>query len=282
MRASKVVFLLAVLAQPLLAQTEQAALPEAAIEDNSFLIEEAYNQEAGVVQHINTLDLVGPDRKDVLYSFTQEWPVVSQKHQASFTLPYSHMEGGAPAGVGDIMFNYRYQLGAFGRRWAVAPRFSFTIPTGSVDRGLGYGTVGVQVNLPASIRIGKELVTHWNAGATIFPSAKGPDFGSGHVQHTLTNYNLGGSFIGPVTFPVQFMVEATAGFNQGFNDAGGVERSTVTTVSPGLRAAINVGGLQIVPGVAFPITHSAGSSETDVFFYLSFEHAFKHVSEEAK
>jgi len=36
------------------AQSAQPAAAPAAIEDNSFLIEEAYNQEAGVVQHIST------------------------------------------------------------------------------------------------------------------------------------------------------------------------------------------------------------------------------------
>ena len=53
------------------------------IEDNSFLLEEAYNQEAGVIQHISTFQY------DLMrfwnYSFTQEWPVPNQKHQLSFT-----------------------------------------------------------------------------------------------------------------------------------------------------------------------------------------------------
>ncbi|HPS72404.1 MAG TPA: hypothetical protein PLM70_09135 [Bacteroidales bacterium] len=53
------------------------------IEDNSFLLEEAYNQEAGVIQHISTFqyDLM----RSWNYSFTQEWPVPNQKHQLSFT-----------------------------------------------------------------------------------------------------------------------------------------------------------------------------------------------------
>ena len=43
------------------------------IEDNSFLIEEAYNQEAGVVQHINTM-FYDWKHDTWSYSFTQEWP----------------------------------------------------------------------------------------------------------------------------------------------------------------------------------------------------------------
>ena len=56
---------------PLAAQ-EPDKRPAAAVQDNSFLIEEAYNQEAGVVQHI--LNLQRADR-DWFLSFTQEWPV---------------------------------------------------------------------------------------------------------------------------------------------------------------------------------------------------------------
>jgi hypothetical protein len=42
------------------------------IQDNSFLVEEAYNQEEGVVQHINTF--VRQHNGDLLYTFTQECP----------------------------------------------------------------------------------------------------------------------------------------------------------------------------------------------------------------
>ena len=64
------------------------------IQDNSFLIEEAYNQEEGVVQHImNVVYAVnrhaGPDDRQLAFVFTQEWPVFSQRHQLSYALPYS-------------------------------------------------------------------------------------------------------------------------------------------------------------------------------------------------
>src|SRR6185437_8242001 len=48
------------------------------IADNSFLIEEAYNQEAGVVQHISTFSRPnGGGAWD--YTFTQEWPFRGMK-----------------------------------------------------------------------------------------------------------------------------------------------------------------------------------------------------------
>ena len=49
------------------------------VQDNSFLIEEAYNQEPGVVQHIFNLTgsrdkMRGPDDRAWTFTFTQEWP----------------------------------------------------------------------------------------------------------------------------------------------------------------------------------------------------------------
>jgi hypothetical protein len=56
------------------------ALPVAAIRrrhpDNSFLIEEAYNQERGVIQHINSFARLW-NSKDWAYTFTQEWSTSS-------------------------------------------------------------------------------------------------------------------------------------------------------------------------------------------------------------
>ena len=57
------------------------------IQDNSFLVEEAYNQEPGVVQHIlNLLVTSKAGQKESSPSFTQEWPIFSQQHQFSYIL----------------------------------------------------------------------------------------------------------------------------------------------------------------------------------------------------
>src|SRR6266536_1890395 len=112
---------------PLKAQTP---LPAPAIEDNSFLIEEAYNQDPGVVQHISTVTLTGPDRRDAVVGFTQEWPLRGQRHQLSYSLLYQIQQGHAPDGFGDLLLNYRQQL-RDADPWAVAPRLSLILPTGS-------------------------------------------------------------------------------------------------------------------------------------------------------
>ena len=47
------------------------------------------------------------------------------------------------------------------------------------------------------------------------------------------------------------------------------------TLSPGVRGAINAGAVQIVPGVAMPVTFDDGASDTEWLLYLSVEHSFR-------
>src|SRR5258707_12401169 len=103
------------------------------IQDNSFFVEEAYNQEPGVVQHIfNLPSFFTGHEKDISPSFTQEWPIFTQRHQFSYTIPYTFVEnGGWENGLADIRLNYRFQaLMETERTPAFAPRFSFVTPTG--------------------------------------------------------------------------------------------------------------------------------------------------------
>src|SRR5581483_8134055 len=69
------------------------------IQDNSFLVEEAYNQEAGVVQHISVYSRLW-NRKDWSYAFTQEWPGRNPRHQFSYTLQGAHCGDYAGSGTG--------------------------------------------------------------------------------------------------------------------------------------------------------------------------------------
>jgi hypothetical protein len=97
------------------------------IQDNSFLVEEAYNQNFGVVQHISSFTRFW-DSKDWNYTFTQEWPVPGDaRHQLSYTLAAAHAGAfpGSGAGIGDVFLNYRYQLvGSGDTRVAFSPRLS--------------------------------------------------------------------------------------------------------------------------------------------------------------
>src|ERR1043166_2990695 len=85
--------------------------PVDVIQDNSFLVEEAYNQEAGVVQHIFTTIYTTGARRGWQFVFTQEWPAYGLEHQVSYTIPSSHLvdDGQRQNGIGDVLLNYRYQ-----------------------------------------------------------------------------------------------------------------------------------------------------------------------------
>jgi hypothetical protein len=238
------------LSAPLVAQTPPTE--ESQIQDNSFLIEEAYNQDPGVVQHIQTFSRATRGG-DWVYTFTQEWPAPNLKHQLSYTLPMARLDG--EHGMGDVALNYRYQwIGDADARIAVSPRLTLLLPTGSERRDLGSGGTGVQVMLPASTVLTKTLVAHWNLSATTIPS-----------KHT-RNVTAGQSFVWLVKPRFNVLVETL--WSRTSDRAG---HDSQFTLSPGIRWSYDFPSkLQIVPGLAFPITSGAKS----VFLYLSFEHPF--------
>ncbi|PYP40076.1 MAG: hypothetical protein DMD48_04640, partial [Gemmatimonadetes bacterium] len=103
------------------------------IADNSFLMEEAYNQERGVVQHISAWQRALRSTAWA-FTFTQEWPLASQTHQLSYTVPLQRTARPSSTGLGDAALNYRYQLRRAAARVAIAPRLSLIVPTGSAAR----------------------------------------------------------------------------------------------------------------------------------------------------
>src|SRR5215470_14495632 len=128
MRSSVLILVLLICIQvfpnPSAAQDRETLADTAPIQDNSFLVEEAYNQEDGVIQHISCFERLA-NSKDWIYTFTDEWPLRSQKHQFSTTFTASHSGEFGGAGMGDTAINYRYQLiGSGESRLAVAPRLS--------------------------------------------------------------------------------------------------------------------------------------------------------------
>jgi hypothetical protein len=231
-----------------------------AIADNSFLVEEAYNQEPGVVQHISTFQRATNGDHAWASTFTQEWPAPSLKHQLSYTLTLA--DNGAHRGFGDVAVNYRYQLLGDGEsRVAISPRVSLLLPTGSEERGLGEGSAGVQVMLPISTVLTPKVVAHWNAGATFIPD---------HDSRTWTAAN---SFVWLAHPRFNALVETV----WTRNETNGVDDDELV-ISPGVRWSYNfASGLQIVPGVAVPMTVDSDNDDRSIFLYLSFEHPFRRA-----
>lgn len=240
------------------------------IQDNSFLLEEAYNQERGVVQHISTFTRASGG--DWLYSFTQEWPLGGIRHQLSYTIPILHTDG-TGTGLGDIALNYRYQLlGDPRARVLAAPRLSLLLPTGREEVGRGSGSLGFQGNLPLTLVLGSRLATHWNAGATIVPTSRN-ELGN---KATTAGFNLGASAVWLLQPSFNLLVETLWLSEESVVGNGRTVREDSWVLSPGIRWAFNAAGdLQIVPGVAYTIGVSPGSLEDALFLYLSFEHPFK-------
>lgn len=237
------------------------------IQDNSFLLEEAYNQEDGVVQHIQMFQYMKKS-KDWQYTFTQEWPVPKQTHQLSYTIPVSHLHYNDATRIGDILVNYRYQA-IMQDKIALAPRFSLIMPTGEYKKGTGTDTFGYQVNMPLSVELSDKLVTHWNMGATYTPRAKDP----AGEKANLRSINYGASLIYLVNENFNLMLEA-AGTTTETAPLNGVKANASTFfLNPGVRFALNFkSGLQVVPGLSFPIGLGSSEGEYGAIVYLSFEH----------
>jgi hypothetical protein len=242
-----------------------------AISDNSFLVEEALNQETGIFQNI-----FGAIRIDGHWtaSFTQEWPAPSQTHQLSYTIAWADTSAGN--GFGDTLINYRYQATteAPGRP-AFSPRVSLVVPSGRVRTGLGSGSAGLQFNLPFSKQTG-DWFWHWNAGLTWLPRARA-EFTDGGAslsrRANLASPFLAGSGIYRMRKMVHLMLESFVAFDESIAPEGTV-RETSLTLSPGVRGGWNAGDRQIVVGAAVPMTWHDGQ-ETGVFLYFSYELPFR-------
>nr|MBA2742888.1 transporter [Chthoniobacterales bacterium] len=256
------------------AEPEAEKRPAEGVQDNSFLVEEAYNQEAGVVQHILSIThqvtrMAGPDERAWQFVFTQEWPAFSQTHQLSYTVPYDYvsMDGDSDHGFDDVLLNYRLQVFTESEtRPAFAPRLSLILPTGDRNQGFGNDAVGCQLNLPVSKVVSDRWTLHGNAGATVVPDVQG---------HDLVSYNLGASAIYAVTPTFNLMLETTANWDDELDERGHAERNLSALISPGIRYAFNhKNDAQTVIGIAAPIGITSHAPDYGVILYVSFEHMF--------
>ena len=238
----------------LLAQSAGAAPEPFKIVDNSFLVEEAFNQEPRIVQNI-----VNWSRQngDWLLTYTQEWPVPGVRHQLSYTIPVT------ASGLGDAYVNYRLQVLEEGPgRPAFAPRISAIVPTGR-----GPSSPGLQTNLPFS-KQHDDWYFHWNAGLTWQRSPE-------HLS--LVTPAIAGSAIYQAAPMVNLMLESVLSFDERVADAPlRGERSRTFTLSPGVRGGWNLDpNTQIIIGAAIPVSWNSGKASAGVFGYFSYELPFK-------
>jgi hypothetical protein len=247
------------------------------IEDNSFFVEEAFNQEAGVVQTIfGGAFLLVPGWAATV---TQEWPVPGIRHQLSVTVPFGRVNG--ETGPGDVAMNYRYQLLEEGAgRPAMSPRFTVLMPTGSTRRGLGAGAWGIQTNVPVSKQV-RDFYFHGNAGMTWYPNATFTDpsiapvsGGDDGPARALTSPFLAGSTIYRLKPMMHLMLESVVTWQQVLVARGVTDRAAIRVLSPGVRGGWNHGDSQYVVGAAVPVTWGPGQPDAGLFVYASYEAVF--------
>ncbi|MCI0684180.1 MAG: hypothetical protein L0Y71_18885 [Gemmataceae bacterium] len=267
------------------------------IRDNAIFVEEASNQEPGIVQHVfNWFQFW--DRadqahtRDFAMSYTMELPVGSQKHQFSFTAQYltafEDPDFGAASqqgDVGDTFINYRYQLLANDDFLWCSPRASLILPTGDKRLGSGTGEVGYQFNLPIS-RYAEKFDYHFNAGFTYTPDVSVPTAGVVPLvlgfetlspEHDLRAANLGVSAFWKPKADLHFFVEALAVWSEDIDELGSRVSSTQVLISPGVRFAVIQDPMEWVLGVAVPVGLTRDTPDIGVVAYMSIEHPFRKM-----
>lgn len=248
----------------------QEAEPGWPLRDNSYFLEEAFNQEEGIFQNILRVIRWEDDPQGAWEArFEQEWPIGGQLHQLSYTIPLRWNE---LDGLDDIAVNYRYQaLAETERRPAFAPRLSILLPAAREDLEDGTGETGWEVDLPFSKAVG-DVYLHLNAGARFRPDVGTP--GGGEVG--LETPFLGASAILRVRPRLDLMLETLAESEESVVGPDATGRGTRWLLSPGFRAGWRLGGGAIlVAGAAAPIGLTDTTEEWGVLAYLSYEAPFR-------
>jgi DtxR family Mn-dependent transcriptional regulator len=264
--ASKVLVHVTAAAMLLLAFAASASAQAQPFEilDNSFLVEEAFNQEPGIFQNIFGARVADGDGWEA--AFTQEWPLFTQTHQFSYTVGALGTDGAA--GMADLMINYRWQaVMESASSPAFSPRLSLILATGDAERGFGGPGAGWQVNLPFSKQFG-DAYLHWNAGFTHIPSA---DVGT--REHNLLSPHVALSGIWRLRPMFNVMLESVVQWEQ-LVEGDEKRRDASVVLSPGFRTGWNVGDTQTIVGFAVPVAMSGDDTRAGVFGYLSYELPF--------
>ena len=238
----------------------------APIEDNSFLIEEAYNQEEGVLQHIFLLESF----EDRAWGarFTEEIPISGMTHQASITVPYVDLgRQDRERGLGDVDLGYRYQL-LRNEHILVAPAVNLLLPTGDYKKGLGLGALGVRFLIPVTIPIAPQWVAHLNAGYLFHADAKNAVSQKSDVHGTISAASL----IYRTSDVFDLMLEYYSETGEDVVGPGQTQETREIWFNPGFRYAANFADFQMVTGLAYMNGVGPTAGQTGFSFYLSFEH----------
>lgn len=231
------------------------------IEDNSFLIEEAFNQSSGVIQYTLINQLTNGSTN---FNFECEFPLKRELHQLSFSIPAKLDQ--SFFGLEDLVISYRPLLSGRHRWVMVAPRFSLVIPTGKFSRGFGSGLFGLEWNLALTKRLSRGLITHVNLGSSHLLNntelATLPEDKT--RENRLQNRFAGASLILALARNCDFMTE--------FKATNEVKGNWNLAANPGFRFLLKVKEFAIVPGISSPLEWRSGKPMlSQILVYLSIE-----------
>ena len=218
-----------------------------AIEDNSFLLEEAYNQKKDEYQFIHYYQSSKEGEQE--YFFQLEAPLTHETHQLSFDFSYLRPSEIPEFTVSDTQLNYRYQAMKINEHM-LTERLTLVIPTGSERYDSGSGEYAFSFMQSATFPLGERYMNHWNLGATIYP-------------HATTGITAGTSIVYLYKDDLNFLAETLIETDH--------ESDTSFYLNPGFRFALDGEKGQLVPGIAFPFQYTENKIFPGVFVYLSVE-----------
>lgn len=252
----------------LLVLTLIPAIAQSRIEDNSFLLEEAYNQEEGVYQFIQkyqTFDEAGL----YAYSFENEIPITDKVHQFSYEFQFARADGIRHGAISDVTLNYRLQP-VNKNGFLLAERIGLIVPTGRVQKNSGNGVYGLEFMQSASIEIAEQWMNHWNFGFSVLPNAKTYETAE---RRTLSKFTAGTSVIYLLNDKFNILLEGLLTTAQAATEDGSKEMESFLILNPGIRFSLDYAwkDTQLVPGISFPTEMLNGPTEHGILLYLSFE-----------
>lgn len=243
----------------------------AVIEDNSFYLEEGFNQDAGMVQFIQSYEM-STRVSQGLYDLTIEMPITDKVHQWSYGFEALNKGNEGRQDIGDSVLSYRYQsLNRDG--YLMAERFGLILPTGSVEHETSNGVLGLDFKYAATIPVATLWMNHWNVGSRILPNSK--RFKQ-KVRVSEQEYSLATSGVYLYSDHLNLILEAIFTNFNGFGDEGEKITENAITLNPGIRVDFDIdwNATQVVPGISFPARFVGGLIEQGILFYLSFEPNF--------
>lgn len=299
--ASMLVLLLTIFQAGLLAQEKTPAAAEKnyrLLQSNGLLIEEAYHQETGEVQH--TFRATRERNGLWTSAFSQEWPLWSEKHQLNLSMPVrlaanvldgsgksidksidkssgKSIDKSSGKGIGDIEIGYSYfLLGNNDTRVTVSPGVSLILPTGNVGNGLGMGATGLELKVPVSVMLSERFVTHTNVGATLTRAAKNRE----GERANLFDVEAGQGLVWLAHPKFNVLLDVIWARTEAVAGKGLREREYEFTISPGIRWGHTFkSGLAIIPGIAVPIGFGPSRGNRGMLLSLAIEHRFKKQRE---